>query len=267
MPGPGTSWAPWPSRTRSTMPWASPMPSSRPTAGPDADGDLHRPVAGPGIRWRSPGLVLAQHWPRPRPSSWTPPSDGPTSCPRRCSELGWDERVQVVRARAEEAGRDPGIAGRIRRRRGPGPSGAPGHGRVRRPVPGARGAPDRVRATGRPGRPGTEDATRRWPMAPGRAWLSWARSPCGACGAASGTRSSGRPPCPERFPRRSGVAAKRPLYRVSEGVAKPAQLRPHRISPWSGPKLRMFHVKLYGETPPGAGPGPGTPGRFTCTLR
>jgi 16S rRNA (guanine527-N7)-methyltransferase len=164
-----------------------------------------------------PGLVLARRWP---------------GCElvlldageRRCDflrsavrDLGLDDRVRVVRGRAEEAGRDPALRGRfdVVVARGFGPP----------PVTAECGAPF-LRVGGRlivsdpprdgDGEPGGGDGSGagaddvRWPpagVAPlglvvGRAW----RRPFHY------QELRQQHPCPDRYPRRNGVPAKRPLF-------------------------------------------------------
>lgn len=116
-------------------------------------------------------------------------------------ELGWTERVAVVHARAEEAGRDPGLRGRfdvvIARAFGS-------------PAITAECAAPFVRPGGRIVVSEPPDASAsRWPD-DGLAALGLER------GAASARPRAqvliARAPVPERFPRRPGRAAKRPMW-------------------------------------------------------
>jgi 16S rRNA (guanine527-N7)-methyltransferase len=157
-----------------------------------------------------PGLVLAARW----PASEVVLLD---AAARRCgflreavARLGWENRVGVVRARAEEAGRRADLRGRfdlvVARGFGPPPVTAecgapflaPGGRLVVSEPPG--GGVEAREARG----------TERWPaaglalvgLAPERVWV---------------TRYHYRSlvlehRCPDRFPRRTGVPAKRPLF-------------------------------------------------------
>jgi 16S rRNA (guanine527-N7)-methyltransferase len=165
-----------------------------------------------------PGLVLAHYW----PTSAGVLLDSSERRTRFLAEavvaLRWEERVRVVRARAEDAGRDPelrgGFAAVWARSFGSPPvtaeCAAPFLGQggllvVSEPPPcDAGSAPEP-----------TDQAAARWP-----------RDPLAELGQAPLMTVRGRfgyqvieqvDPCPERFPRRAGVPAKRPLYRVPEG--------------------------------------------------
>jgi 16S rRNA (guanine527-N7)-methyltransferase len=152
-----------------------------------------------------PGLVLAQLWPE---AEVTLLDAGQRRCEfllEAVQELGWDERVHVVRARAEEAGHNTALRATfdlvVSRAFGP-PA-----------VTAECGAPF-LRVGGRlvvsePPASADEDQA-RWPAA-GIAQLGLARA-----------EEWRKPfhyqafvlerPCPERYPRRVGVPAKRPLF-------------------------------------------------------
>jgi hypothetical protein len=151
-----------------------------------------------------PGLVLAALWPSTRALLLD-------ASARRCEflseavhELGWEDRVEVVRARAEEAGRNPALRASFDLvvARGFGP-----------PAVTAECAAPLLASQGRltvseppeapPGPP-------RWP-AGGLAELGL------ACGPEWHTPFHYRTfvqteRCPDRYPRRVGVPAKRPLF-------------------------------------------------------
>jgi 16S rRNA (guanine527-N7)-methyltransferase len=164
-----------------------------------------------------PGLVLAQVWPG---------SEGVLldSSHRRTEFLGgavhtmeWDGRVRVVRARAEDAGRDPGLRQGFQavwaRSFGSPPVTAECAApflRVGGLLVVSEPPPDQVPGTGA-GDPGGG----RWPrdgLAP--LGLEPLRTLRGRFGYQIVSQSEA---CPERFPRRAGVPTKRPLYRVVEG--------------------------------------------------
>ncbi len=164
-----------------------------------------------------PGLVLAQCWPG---------SEGVLldSSERRTAflsgavvALGWEGRVRVIRARAEDAGRAPDLRGAFEavwaRSFGSPPVTAecaapflcPGGLLVVSEPPGPEPGPTF-------GADGQEQG--RWPRdglaSLGMEPLVRVRDRFGY----QVVRQAG--PCPDRFPRRAGVAAKRPLYRVVE---------------------------------------------------
>lgn len=165
-----------------------------------------------------PGLVLAGYW-------TATPAVLLDSAARRTSflseavhRLGWDDRVEVVRARAEEAGRDPGLRGcfDVVWARS---FGSP-------PVTAECAAPflthggllivSEPPTTGVGEGPGPshqeEREEGRWPRA-GLELLG--QTPLGTVRAAFGYQAILQAtPCPDRFPRRPGMPAKRPLYRV-----------------------------------------------------
>lgn len=160
-----------------------------------------------------PGLVLALHWPQCTAALLD-------SSARRCAllteaveALGCDDRVEVVRARAEEAGRRAGLRGRFELvvSRGFGPP----------PVTAECGAPF-LRVGGRlvVSEPPADDRSEhaedgprgpdRWP-ATGLAVLGLEEDAAWSEPYHYRSFVLGRP-CPERYPRRVGVPAKRPLF-------------------------------------------------------
>lgn len=165
-----------------------------------------------------PGLVLAHHWPT---------SDGVLldAAQRRTAflteavhRLGWEGRVQVVRARAEEAGADRELRATfavVWARS----FGSP-------PVTAECAAPflkvGGLLVVSEPPAPLPDSG----PSAPNGEAARWPREGLAMLGQETVMTVRGRfgyqvirqdSACPERFPRRSGVAAKRPLYRVPEG--------------------------------------------------
>ncbi|MDP9071977.1 MAG: class I SAM-dependent methyltransferase [Actinomycetota bacterium] len=150
-----------------------------------------------------PGLVLAQAWPDAELTLLDSNERRTAFLDRVVRLLGWSSRVSVVRARAEDVGRDP------LRRGGADVVTARGFGP---PAVTAECAAPLLRVGGRlvVSEP-PEDDEKRWPAEPL---------------AELGLRPSGRleqafarfqvlrqeRPCPPAFPRRSGVPAKRPLF-------------------------------------------------------
>jgi 16S rRNA (guanine527-N7)-methyltransferase len=165
-----------------------------------------------------PGLVLAHHWPNSAAVLLDSAERRTAFVSEAVHDMGWAGRVRVVRARAEDAGRDPEL-------------------RAWADVVWARsfGSPPITAECAAPFlRPGGLLVVSEPPLdgsePPSQvARLSAARWPPG------GLADLGQEPlvtvrgrygyqvivqkdlCPDRFPRRSGVAAKRPLYRVSAG--------------------------------------------------
>ena len=153
-----------------------------------------------------PGLVLAERWPDTEAVLLD-------AAERRCrfleeavAGLGWADRVRVVRARAEEAGRREDLRGSFDLvvARGFGPPA----------VTAECGAPFlRVGGTLVVSEPPTEDGmgpTARWPkegvMVLGlRLAGTWLRP-------FHYQVMEQAEPCPDRFPRRTGIPAKRPLF-------------------------------------------------------
>jgi 16S rRNA (guanine527-N7)-methyltransferase len=152
-----------------------------------------------------PGLVLAQHWPGTSGVLLDSAERRTTFLADAVGELGWGDRVVVVRARAEDAGRIPHLRGSfdavVARSFGS-------------PPVTAEGAAPFLRLGGRlvVSEPPAGDPAARWPRKDlailGLEPLETARIGFGY----QVLRQS--EPCPGRFPRRAGVASKRPLYRV-----------------------------------------------------
>lgn len=150
-----------------------------------------------------PGLPLALRWPA---TSWALLESGGRRCAalrEAVAALALGARVVVVEARAEEAGRDPDLRATfdlVTARA----FGAPA-------VTAECGAPF-LRAGGRlavsePPAP----APARWPST-GLAQLGLAAAAPVAIGTVHLQVLEQRRPCPDRFPRRTGVPAKRPLF-------------------------------------------------------
>lgn len=182
----------------------------------DAWGQAKPGVPTPG-RWLDlgsggglPGLVLAQHWPDTPAVLLDAAERRTVFLSEAVSQLGWADRVQVIRARAEDAGR----AG-SELRTGFDVVWARSFGS---PPVTAEGAapflePDGLLVVSEP--PGSGQATTRWPRE-GLALLG--QEPILTVRGRFGYQVIRQiSACPERFPRRSGVATKRPLYRLSEG--------------------------------------------------
>jgi 16S rRNA (guanine527-N7)-methyltransferase len=165
-----------------------------------------------------PGLVLAQYWPGSAAVLLDASERRTAFLIEAVHQLGWDERVQVVRARAEDAGRDPELREVFdvvwARSFGSPPVTAECSAPFLKPggflivsEP-----PDTLQASGLQGEALT---AARWPREGlgelGQEPLMTVRDRFGYEVVRQAT------PCPERFPRRSGVAGKRPLYRVLEG--------------------------------------------------
>ena len=154
-----------------------------------------------------PGLVLAAEWPTSRVLLVEANQRRAEALRRALDELGWGHRVQVLRIRAEEAGRDPALRGSqtlvVARSFGPpavvAECGAPllrlgGLLVVSEPPPGA----------------GDEAAAVRWPSVPlGDLGLEATGIWQGEFGYQVLTQVA---PCPTRYPRRPGIPAKRPLF-------------------------------------------------------
>ncbi len=192
---------------------------------PDGEDATARDLApGPGPRrWMDlgsggglPGLVLAQYWPGSGAVLLDAAERRTAFLAQAVHRLGWEGRVQVIRARAEDAGRDPELRGGFEavwaRSFGSPPvtaeCAAPflcvgGLLVVSEPPPHQAADPGAV-----------DPAVVRWPregLAPlGLERLASLRSRFGY----QVLRQEAA--CPGRFPRRAGVAAKRPLYRVTE---------------------------------------------------
>jgi 16S rRNA (guanine527-N7)-methyltransferase len=157
-----------------------------------------------------PGLVLAQHWPATPAALLDAAERRTTFLAEAVLELGWADRVQVVRARAEEAG---SMGSDLR---------------AGFDVVWARsfGSPPVTAECAAPFlKPGGLLVVSE-PPTPGQTAARWPREGLAQLGQEPLTTVRGRfgyqvilqaSACPERFPRRSGVATKRPLYRVSDG--------------------------------------------------
>jgi 16S rRNA (guanine527-N7)-methyltransferase len=162
-----------------------------------------------------PGLVLAQRWDGSSAVLLDSAERRTTFLSGAVGQLGWEQRVQVVRARAEDAGRLPDLRGGLdvvtARSFGSPPvtaeCAAPflrpgGLLVVSEPPPSGAGS----------GRGTTQPSAARWPREGlemlGMEALITVRSSFGY----QVVRQVQT--CPERFPRRAGVATKRPLYRV-----------------------------------------------------
>jgi 16S rRNA (guanine527-N7)-methyltransferase len=156
-----------------------------------------------------PGLVLAQCWPRTTAVLLDSSERRTAFLSEAVRTLGWDDRVRVVRARAEGAGSNPDLRASfdvVWARS----FGSP-------PVTAECAAPflrtGGLLVVSEPPSPGQDGV--RWPRDGlaelGQEPLTTIRDTFGYQVVLQAT------PCPERFPRRSGVASKRPLYRVGEG--------------------------------------------------
>ncbi len=172
------------------------------------------PVPAPG-RWLDlgsggglPGLVLAQYWPEAAAVLLDAAQRRTTFLAESVLTLGWAGRVEVVRSRAEDAGSSPEYRGAFDAVWARSFGSPPITAECAAPFL----KPGGLLVVSEPPSPG--QTTIRWPQA-GLAELG--QEPLMAVRARFGyqvVRQS--TPCPERFPRRSGVAAKRPLYRVAE---------------------------------------------------
>jgi 16S rRNA (guanine527-N7)-methyltransferase len=180
--------------------------------------------SGPG-RWMDlgtggglPGLVLAQYWPGSQAVLLDSSQRRTTFLIESVRALSWGDRVQVVRARAEEAGRE------LQLRTSFDVVWARSFGSP--PVTAECAAPF-LRADGLlivsepPGSdPGSgpevqDRSALRWPP---QGLASLGQEPLVTVRARFGYQVIAQTTvCPDRFPRRPGVAAKRPLYRVAAG--------------------------------------------------
>jgi 16S rRNA (guanine527-N7)-methyltransferase len=189
-----------------------------------APGDEAGLSAGPPGRWMDlgsggglPGLVLAQYWPASAGVLLDSSARRTAFLSEAVRSLGWQDRVLVLRSRAEDAARDPGLRGGFQavwaRSFGSPPVtaecaapflGLGGSLVVSEPPPGDGPHP-----------PPRDGASSRWP-----------REKLAQLGLAPVATVRGRfgyevleqvGPCPGRFPRKAGMAAKRPLYRVPDG--------------------------------------------------
>jgi 16S rRNA (guanine527-N7)-methyltransferase len=162
-----------------------------------------------------PGLVLAQYWPESEAVLLDAAQRRTTFLTEAVHRLGWDGRVRVLRARAEEAALDSELRG--------GFSVVWARSFGSPPVTAECAAPFLVVGgllvvSEPPGPTPTSEiqvqSSDRWPRE-GLAQLG--QEPLAVVRARFGYQVVRQAtPCPGRFPRRSGVAAKRPLYRVPE---------------------------------------------------
>lgn len=165
-----------------------------------------------------PGLVLAEYWPDSSAVLLDAAARRTAFLSEAVDTLGWSSRVQVVRERAEVAGSDPAW------RAGFGVVWARSFGSP--PVTAECAAPflrpDGLLVVSEP--PETVPGPGPGPLhGPGARWpreglAELGQEPLLTVRARFGYQVIRQTtPCPARFPRRSGVASKRPLYRVSEG--------------------------------------------------
>lgn len=165
-----------------------------------------------------PGLVLAQYWLRSHGVLLDAAQRRTAFLAEAVHELGWGQRVAVVRARAEEAGRDPELRGGFDVVWARSFGSPPVTAECAAPFLKAGGLlvvsePPESRAAAERGAP-TEGSV-RWPRE-GLAELG--QEPLLSVRAHYGYQVILQAvTCPDRFPRRSGAASKRPLYRVGEG--------------------------------------------------
>ena len=191
------------------------------TAGARTDGDV--PAVGPrhwldlGSGGGLPGLVLAQYWPRSEAVLLDSSERRTAFLLEAVQQLGWDGRVQVVRARAEDAGRDPVLRERFDVVWARSFGSPPVTAECAAPflVPGGflivSEPPDAIEV---PGLEGETQTAARWPR---EGLVELGQEPVTTVRDRFGYQVIRQAsPCPERFPRRSGVAGKRPLYRVVE---------------------------------------------------
>ncbi len=165
-----------------------------------------------------PGLVLARYWPRSQAVLLDSAQRKTAFLSHAVRRLGWEDRVQVVRARAEDAGRVPDLRGGFEAVWARAFGSPPVTAECAAPFL----SPGGLLVVSEPplAEPGSvpqavDPASARWPRE-GLAELGLEptltlRTRFGYQVLQQVTR------CPERFPRRAGVAAKRPLYRVVEG--------------------------------------------------
>jgi 16S rRNA (guanine527-N7)-methyltransferase len=181
------------------------------------------PAAGPG-RWLDlgsggglPGLVLAEYWPASTAVLLDSSARRTDFLSEAVSGLGWEERVQVVRARAEDGGQDHELRG------GFDAVWARSFGSP--PVTAECAAPFLRRGgllvVSEPPPPGTgsepEAAAQTAARWPGEALRVLGQVPVGTVRGRFGYQVLEQAElCPPRFPRRAGVAAKRPLYRLPD---------------------------------------------------
>ena len=161
-----------------------------------------------------PGLVLAHRWPE-RNAVLLDSNDRRTRfLAQVVEEQGWGHRVRVVTERAELAARIEGLRGAfalvVARSFGPPPVTAECAAPFLRPG-------GTLIVSEPPTAGSVEDDTSRWPA---QALAAVGLEPLGVWRDSFGYRLlRQKVPCPERFPRRVGIPAKRPLYRVGEAAA------------------------------------------------
>jgi 16S rRNA (guanine527-N7)-methyltransferase len=153
-----------------------------------------------------PGLVLAHRWPTTRWTLLDAAERRTAFLAEAVAELGWSDRVEVVRGRAEDVARDPAHRGAydlvVARSFGP-PA-------VTAECGGAFVALGGDLVVAEP----PDDRPDRWPAAALDAFGLVVRRPAGARRAVALERVA---PLDERWPRRSGVPAKRPRWTTAEG--------------------------------------------------
>jgi 16S rRNA (guanine527-N7)-methyltransferase len=175
-----------------------------------------------------PGLVLAARW-RQATALLLDASEARTESLRGLlSSIGWDDRVRVVRARAEVAGRDPELRGRFPLAVARGFGSPPVVAECAAPLL----RPEGVLVVSEPPfepPSGGPLASETGPLPAGSSWGpgAWDSTRWPAEGLAQLGLESLRwhhaefgyqllrliAPCPERYPRREGVPGKRPLWR------------------------------------------------------
>jgi 16S rRNA (guanine527-N7)-methyltransferase len=165
-----------------------------------------------------PGLVLAGHWPSSAGVLLDSAERRTTFLSEAVGALGWEGRVRVVRARAEDAGRDPELRAWAdvvwARSFGSPPVTAECAAPFLRPG-GLLVVSEPPVAESEPQSQVTAPPATRWPRE-GLAHLG--QEPLVTVRGRYGYQVIvQKDPCPDRFPRRSGVASKRPLYRVTAG--------------------------------------------------
>ncbi|MHB8681747.1 MAG: RsmG family class I SAM-dependent methyltransferase [Acidimicrobiales bacterium] len=168
-----------------------------------------------------PGLVLAWHWPKAR-AVLLEANERRAGHLRQCvTDCGWDHRATVVHSRAEPAGRLPDLRHRVdlvvARSFGPPATAAEcaapflrvGGLLVVSEPPLAEDEAGPLEA-GSPRRPASVGHPERWPTGDlaqlGLETLAFVSEPAGY------QVLRQRELCPDRFPRRDGVPAKRPLF-------------------------------------------------------
>jgi 16S rRNA (guanine527-N7)-methyltransferase len=189
-------------------------PARRSPSGEDPPGQWMDLGSGGGL----PGLVVAHYWPRSAAVLLDSSERRTGFLAEAVHALHWEDRVEVVRARAEDAGRDPLLRGGFEavwaRSFGSPPVTA------ECAAPFLRQGGLLVVSEPPPADPGSTREARdlaadRWPS---EALAELGLAPLVTVRGRFGYQVLEQvEACPERFPRRAGVAAKRPLYRVPEG--------------------------------------------------